>query len=580
MSAVRRLLWVVLLLLLGVSQLAQPPRSHAQGPAAVGTQQAPAVLLPHLASGARVAVLPIDGMIYGWTLESLERRVDRALAGGAEVIVIRLDTPGGVLDASLDIAKYLKNLPRATVAWVDNQAFSAGSLIATACDAVVMAPSASMGDAAPVVLAGSLPPTERAKALSPLLAELRDNAQQNGYDYAPLHAMAVLGVELYLIEDVDSGARRAVNQLDYAVLVGGQDPADVDRMATQLPANGAADDQGRPVGLPQREANPDPSRRWRPVTSIQAGGVSRSIPDGRIHDGSTLFTPTTDEARAIGLATSTVSSVGELGVALRAGSVLEVDQTWSEVLAGFAYFLTNPFARGVLLVVVMLGGYLELQSPGLGIPGGLAVIALVLLIGAPMVVGLSQWWHLALLCLGVVLVLVELLATPTFGFLGALGVLMMLVGLVFSSVPTGGGQVPVGAGSYSDRLLWSGTLTAAALVVGTAGLVAVTVYFGSIPGLNRMILGAEDAEDGGAAPAGPGGPLAESPAAAGLSPLGRRVQVGAEGVALTDLRPAGRGSFGKRPLDIASTGRFIEKGTPVRVVDVAGNRVLVEALPA
>ncbi len=173
-----------------------------------------------LPSGSDIAVIPVSGLIYDFTFESLERRVDKALDGGASLIVIVLDTPGGVVTSALKISKYIKTLNVPTVAWVHNEAYSAGIMLAAACDEIVMAKASATGDCAPIVPGMNLEPTERAKALSPILAEFRDSANANGYDYAMFHAMCVLGVEVYLVEKDDgSGERRLVNQADYAVMV-------------------------------------------------------------------------------------------------------------------------------------------------------------------------------------------------------------------------------------------------------------------------------------------------------------------------------------------------------------------------
>jgi len=86
-----------------------------------------------LPSGLNIAVVPVEGMIYGFTLESLERRVDEAIDRGADVIVIELDTPGGLLITAREMAQYIIRIPKPTVAWVNDDAISAGALIATAC---------------------------------------------------------------------------------------------------------------------------------------------------------------------------------------------------------------------------------------------------------------------------------------------------------------------------------------------------------------------------------------------------------------------------------------------------------------
>lgn len=54
--------------------------------------------------------------------------------------------------------------------------------------------------------------------------------------------------------------------------------------------------------------------------------------------------------------------------------------------------------------------------------------------------------------------------------------------------------------------------------------------------------------------------------------------VGKEGTAISPLRPAGIARIDGRRIDVVASGRFIEKDTPVRVVETSGNRVVVRAI--
>ncbi len=51
-----------------------------------------------------------------------------------------------------------------------------------------------------------------------------------------------------------------------------------------------------------------------------------------------------------------------------------------------------------------------------------------------------------------------------------------------------------------------------------------------------------------------------------------------QGVAITDLRPAGTAEIESRRLDVVTDGEYIESGTAVVVTDVAGNRIVVEKI--
>jgi len=392
------------------------------------------------ASGATVAVAPVRGPIYGSTRESLERRVDRAIQGGASVIVIEFDTPGGLLDAALDISKYIKSIPVDTVAWINDQAYSAGILLAAACDQIVMSPASATGDCAPInILNSNMGPTERGKALIPLLTEFRDSARRNGYDYALFHAMCTVGVEVYVVEHAQTGERRLVNQVDYAVMVRGESLDDADRLDLD---QAVSDESFARVAQPSLTVATDADRgAWRPVEKLPSGEV---LPMGRLWDGNAPLTLDQTIAHDIGLAKAIVADTNELQQYLNAGSVSYVAETWSY---GAAAVLTSWWMRAILVAVLIIGAYVELQAPGLGVPGLLAAVAAALLLGAPYVIGLAEVWHLIVFLIGAMLLVVELVLIPSFGLVGTAGLLLMLLGLAFSVVPSGSGS---GRGSGSS----------------------------------------------------------------------------------------------------------------------------------
>ena len=57
-----------------------------------------------------------------------------------------------------------------------------------------------------------------------------------------------------------------------------------------------------------------------------------------------------------------------------------------------------------------------------------------------------------------------------------------------------------------------------------------------------------------------------------------RIQPGMEGITASELRPVGIALFGQERMDVVSDGEYIEPKTPIRVIKVDGNRVVVEKL--
>ena len=560
----------ILLLVLALVLLAQAPPpsevvpvdvSPAEGvaagnAAAFASTPPPSAALP---GGVTVAIIPIDGMIYGYTLDSLERRVDKAVNNGATVLVFEIDTYGGTVEAAMDIAKYIKSIPQPTIAWVHPKAYSAGIMIASACDEIIMSRASAMGDCAPIVPGMELAPAERAKALSPILAEFEDNARDNGYDYAPFHAMCVLGVKVYYIQHKGAGQRRLVNQVDYELMVKG-DTTNADQPASGDPAD---------VGAATRRVATDADLgQWEPVTTLPSGAT---LADGLVHAGNTFFTLNQTLAEDIGLSRATVSSDTEVSNYLSAGPVFRVPMTWSEGLAGWLTWLP---IRAALVIIMLVAAYIELNSPGIGVAGATALVAGVLLFGAPLLIGLAEVWQILVFFLGFIFLIIEVAFTPTFGILGIIGLVMMFAGLVLSIVPTGGGPGVTGfrlpPPEMWNRVLLSIVAMLVALGISGGAFVALTRYFGQIPGLSRLMLANE---------VRPEALGASAAAIAGDEAIGEgRIRVGDTGETLTDLRPTGQANIDGGTVDVVSPGDWIGRGTTVRVTEVHGNRIVVEAL--
>ncbi|MGB1125232.1 MAG: NfeD family protein [Phycisphaeraceae bacterium] len=514
-------------------------------------------------TGGLIAIVEIDGPIfYDNQLDSLKRRTDRAIQDGADLIVFDLDTPGGRLDLALDISSYIRTLGVPTVAWVDNQALSAGILIGSACDELVMARGSLTGDCAPIIPGENLAPTERAKALSPLLAEFRANAADNysgstTSDYALFHAMCALGVEVYQVKHKITGEVRLISQADYAVMVDGKSPVDAANIGQSNSGSAlTGDTEFEQVGKPI-------------VTVTDASEVGQWELVKQIHNGSTLLTMNEVEALDAGLSRATLSSPTDLKSHYGAGNVEVYEETWSESMVAF---LVHPMVRAALLLLGIVGLLLEYFSPGLLVPGIVGLAAIAVLIGAPFLVGLAQTWHLLLIVIGVALVIYEMFTMTTFGVLAVIGLLMFIAGLVLSGVQTASNGLPE-AGSARQVMITSLAFVGA-IVMTVPILFVMTRYFGSLPLLNKLVLNESQAPSLATA----GGIEVPHQRVSGDEVVGGgSIKPGMTGVVTkTGLRPAGNITIGDQLIDVTSTGGFVEAGTTVRVLEVHGSMITVE----
>ncbi|MBN2581430.1 MAG: hypothetical protein JXL80_00065 [Planctomycetes bacterium] len=106
------------------------------------------------AKKCRVYVIPIEGAIQSMALAAaVKRGLDEAKKWKADVVVFRMDTPGGALHVANDIVDSIQGVDWATVvAWIqgkEDRALSAGTFISLACQSIYMAPGTTIGAATP-----------------------------------------------------------------------------------------------------------------------------------------------------------------------------------------------------------------------------------------------------------------------------------------------------------------------------------------------------------------------------------------------------------------------------------------------
>jgi membrane-bound serine protease (ClpP class) len=139
---------------------------------------------PVLADGGRVPVLPATGVVDNVLAGYLEDGIARAAAAGAPAVVIRLNTPGGSLDATQRIVSALLESSIPTIVWVapaGGRAASAGTFITLAANLAFMAPGTNIGAASPVGSGGEdITGTLGQKVKNDAIANIRSIAETRG----------------------------------------------------------------------------------------------------------------------------------------------------------------------------------------------------------------------------------------------------------------------------------------------------------------------------------------------------------------------------------------------------------------
>jgi membrane-bound serine protease (ClpP class) len=261
-------------------------------------------------------------------------------------------------------------------------------------------------------------------------------------------------------------------------------------------------------------------------------------------------------ATQIGLATHVVQSEEEFK------SLYHIDGEIRTVRSNWALqaieWLADPRLSAMLLFVAMFALMIEFSSPGIGVPGFVALLCFVLFFWSNFLHGTATGLEICLFVVGVLCVLIEIFIAPGTMVFGLGGGLMIVSSIILASqtfvVPTNAYQ------------LKQAPISLTVFIVGLAGgMVAIGLirrYLPDTPYFNNMILRPPRDEE--------------------LEQRQSREQLvqwahlsGKRGVTTTALFPSGKALFGDQMVDVMSAGEMIEKGASVVVVDVIGSRVLV-----
>jgi len=220
-------------------------------------------------------------------------------------------------------------------------------------------------------------------------------------------------------------------------------------------------------------------------------------------------------------------------------------------------FFTNPMVSGILISVLFLGIFFELQSPGVGFPLIASIIAAILYFTPLYMDGLAENWEILLFIIGLLLLGVELFVLPGFGIAGITGMVFIFTSLVLSMIQnirfdftfTG-----VGDFAQSFFIVVSGLLATIvlALLVGRK--------FHTSPLTRALVFkDTQQASEG-----------YDVDAFRDMGLLHKK------GIAVTPLRPSGKVEIENERYDAVTAGEYIEKEEEVIVIKAKGISLLVE----
>lgn len=383
---------------------------------------------------AKVIALRIDGVIGPATSDFIAHGFERARRANAGLIVLEMDTPGGLDTSMRAIIRDILASPIPVATYVSPsgaRAASAGTYILYASHIAAMAPATNLGAATPVAIGGG--PSPSPGGAPDEAAKPRPESGKNGGapDSAPPpkrgDAMSAK------IENDAAAYLRSLAQLR------GRDPDFAERAVREAASLSA--DEALKAGVID-------------VVATDFGDLLERL-----------------DGREVKLDSGNVVRLTTL-----AAAVEHVTPDWRHRLLAV---LSNPQLALVLMMIGIYGLFFEFTSPGFGVPGVAGLICLLLALYAFHLLPVN-WTGVALIAIGATLMLAEAFL-PSFGALGIGGIVAFVVGGLFlMDAEAPGFGIPL-------AFLVGLALASAAVILAVGGLAARTRSRAVVSGREQLL---------------------------------------------------------------------------------------------
>jgi membrane-bound serine protease (ClpP class) len=356
-----------------------------------GAVAALCVLSPALACGAAVQpvmLLTLDGAVSPATADYMVRGIRQAADRGAALVILQVDTPGGLDTAMRSIIKEILASPVPVAVFVapsGARAASAGTYILYASHVAAMAPGTNLGAATPVQIGIGQPPKDEPASAAKEKKKKKGDAKKDEPKDEEMHGSTM--------------SRKQIH-----------DAAAYIRSLAQL--------RGRNAEWGERAVR-------EAVSLSSADALKMHVVDLLAQDVKDLLVKV--DGRKV-----TVQGV-ERVLKTKGAEVVAVEPDWrSRLLAVIA----NPSVALILMMLGIYGLIFEMMSPGFVLPGVIGGICLLLALYAFQLLPIN-YAGLGLIVLGMVFIVAEAFV-PSFGALGIGGIIALAIGAVILIDPAAG----------------------------------------------------------------------------------------------------------------------------------------------
>lgn len=405
----------------------------------------------------------------------------------ADYILIDMNTYGGNLIEADSMRTAILNSKIPVYVFINNNAASAGALIAIACDKIYMRNSGNIGAATVVDQMGEKAPD---KYQSYMRSIIRSTAESHGKD-------------------------TIVSQSNDTIIKWKRDPKIAEAMVDE-----------------------------RVVIPILA-------------DTTKVLTLTANEAVSVGYCEGIAENTSEVIVKYMGLDSYDLETYNPTVFDYIKNFLTNGIVQSLLIMVIIGGIYIELKTPGVGLPVAVAITAALLYFTPLYMDGYAQNWEIIIFVIGLILIAFEIFVIPGFGVAGISGIVLTVMGLFLSLV---GNTDFDFTGVSSDQTLKSFMTVIVGVMMSFILIISLINRIGKEGSMFRNIALTADQE----------GYISV--------PEEQKQLIGKTGHAATILRPSGKVVVDGQYYDAVANQGYIENGKTVKVIKYENSQLYVVEL--
>ena len=357
----------------------------------------------------------------------LKRTLRKAEKNNVKAVIFEIDTPGGSVKTAYEYASILAKSKVPVIAYVNPHGISAGMIIALAANRIAIDPAGIIGDAMPIQMTSG--------GIIPIIDRERKHERENQDIESEKEKKEEVKKEEKDKKDEKEVTKEKKKDKDPDKVVIEKMEKELKRLKDKLKKKkykstnkDLASQKFLTVFFKKLETYAEKNDRPKRVVRAMADPYQKLTlkRDGYEHSRISPLTLSAKEAKKLKVVDYICDSreevLDKLGLEncrLEVIKKSKVDQIVS--------FLTYPAIAGLLIALGLIGIYVEIKTPGFGVPGMLGVTCLTLFFLGHMGTGASEWGPIVIFFVGLVLLALEIFVIPGFGIVGLLGITCIVI---------------------------------------------------------------------------------------------------------------------------------------------------------